>query len=398
LNLPRSAVLGWRTLAALGVSAACAAGCNSLWDIQQLPRAAEVEQCISMLSTADVGESDTERAGPALSSEARALSSAFPDFSTQCTECLQAQCATELNTCAEDGACADFAFCRWQMDVSPAGELRCDQMHGRSLEQALSVTRQLSSCWENGCVAACQQGTRWECLGNYAFPPPDPRGTVTVTQTLQTTRGAPIEGATVRYCGALVSSAECEAFADSSAVSDCNGVARAELPAMGGLAGWTGYRQIVHPTLFPTRLQTNLVIPRSRNMLQQVVQIPEADAMARGVMADTALGNVLFQVFDCAHMGAEGVVIEATPEVPGSVVSDERTRILYTTSNIMRFNLATDSTHSEGGGSGVLANVRPNELIRIRARRGDTGELVAELVITTNPNELLLLEIHPDPR
>ena len=303
----------------------------------------------------------------------------------------------------DDAACAEFVECRWADNPGPDKELSCAAEYGRSnLEE--SVTRDLSSCWETRCVEACQLGTNWACAGNYTLPPPGDR--VTITQTLSDTDRAPVVGASVRFCGAVDTTAECEATA--AAVTDEQGVCRADVAAgAGDRAGWWGYRHVAHPDLYPARLETNLRVPQSRSMIQQVPGRTEVPFLAIAEGADLQLGNIIFQVFDCAHNGAEGVTVEVTEqfsETNGAPISTPR--ILYVEDQNTAFpSFSPDATFARGAGGGVILNLKPRDLALITVRRScaegcpegsEDGE-IARIPVFTNPEELLLLEIHPDP-
>jgi hypothetical protein len=344
------------------------------------------------------------RDGPAEAERAsRSLSALFPDWSPGCAACLQGNCSEQLRGCVDDAACAGFVECRWGANPGPDKELSCALEYGSSnLEE--SITRDLSSCWDTRCVDACQLGTNWACAGNYTLPPPGDG--VTITQTLQHTDRSPVSGASVRFCGAAATTAECDET--DAVVTDDQGICRAEVAAgAGDRAGWWGYRQVAHPDLFPARLETSLRVPQSRSMLQQVPRRSEVPFLAVTQGADLQLGNIIFQVFDCAHNGADGATVEVT-ELAGTEGGAPASAlgIGYVEDQNAAFpSFAQDATHARGAGGGVVLNLKPHDPVLITVRRpclegcpdGSAEAEIASIPVFTNPNELLLLEIHPSP-
>lgn len=366
-------------------------GCNSLLGVERLP---EQPECNFALATGiAVGE---ESGPPVLSESAVQLSTVFPSRSSTCEECIRQQCGLQLSDCENDplGNCVSFSDCTWGGNVTPTQQLRCE----RDFFPSTPAERNLYTCWRNGCVEACQVGTNWDCAGGYANSAPQTRGAIEVTQVLQRSGGAAISGAEVRFCENPTSSAECRANPDGWLVTNSDGVGCTELPLpTDGRGGWLGYRLIDHEDIFPARLRSNRLYPVDGLMQQQVLARSEVAGLLVAVGADRTLGNVLFQVFDCANTPAEGVTIDIEPQTPGAEIPTLESRIGYVPDRTSRLPLEADATRSEGGGSGVILNLQPDVWMWVTARLPGNASPLARVLVRPAAEELLMLEIHPDP-
>lgn len=326
---------------------------------------------------------------------------ALPNWTPACDACLEQQCAEEVQRCADDGACTEFVSCRWSAEASPspASALDCEQRFGTSDEQPGSTVRALSNCWQNSCAAACELGTRWECSGAYAAPPPDTASVVTVRQVIQELRSdVPISGATVRFCDSLVPPGDCDQSFEAEGITDSLGIAALELPiSTDHRPGWSGYGRVTLPDGGITRLQSNLVLARSRFALQHVPSALEMLALQQLFGGQPELGNVVFQVFDCAHTSAERVFVEVTAAAESAPVADERTNIGYLRGQAFGARLEADGTRTDQGGGGAILNLQPDQWVWVTARREATGEVLASTRVHTTAGELLLLQLHPEP-
>jgi hypothetical protein len=258
--------------------------------------------------------------------------------------------------------------------------------------------RELSSCWQNNCHAACALGTRWECAEAYSVPPPDSNSAITVRQVLQRLNSdEPVSGANVRFCDSLVHPNDCDTNFNGEGVTDSAGVAAIDLPILtDDRAGWSGYGRVTLPDGGQLRLQNNLVVSRSRFALQHVPTVLEIGVLRQLFGGEPELGNVVFQVFDCAHTNAEGVFLELSTD-QGAQITDERTSIGYLREQGFGARIDPDGTRTKDGGGGAILNLKPNEWLWVTARLGETGEAVASTRIRTAPGELLLLQLHPEP-
>jgi hypothetical protein len=327
-----------------------------------------------------------------------ALSEALPDWSSRCSACLLESCPEPLARCVNDRGCSDFVRCRWgrEGDSSPAGELRCGELYGQTPEAAQSATRSLSNCWQNECVDACALGTEWGCLANYEMPPPDPRGAVTIAQTLQDDFSEePIVGATVRFCDLLESVAACTSRADA-VVSDARGAAVADVSiSTGERPGWNGYRHVFVDGVFDAVLQSNLVVPRDRFMLQQVPTSELVGALGALVGANPSRPQAIFQVFDCAHTAAKGARVELWNSDSSAPLSDAYARVGYGVPGSFLLLPPPATTDPEAQGGGALVDL-PSERMSVRVTT-ETGSEIATLFVNPSANRILLLEIHPAP-
>jgi hypothetical protein len=326
-----------------------------------------------------------------------ALSQSLPDRSDACAACLRGGCANTLARCAADPACNNFVQCRWGPggDVSPAGEQRCGAMYGQSPEVAGSPTRSLSSCWANSCAEACRLGNDWSCLDRFELPAPDSRSQVSIAQTLQVGFGdAGLAGVLVHFCPMATDPESCASTYDAMACTSTAGVARVALPiSTDDRPGWSGYRHAQRADL-DVLLQNNLPVLLDRFMLQHVPSNADLSFLAPQFGSDLSLGNVIFQVFDCAHTGAEGAVVElvkASSEPPGSVV-----RIGYQTSS-SGTELGSGPTLAAASGGGTIQDFRADGVASLRVTLQETGQIIAQPDVRIIPGRVTLLEIHPAP-
>jgi hypothetical protein len=325
---------------------------------------------------------------------------ALPNWTAACNTCLQEQCTPEIQRCAAESDCADFVSCRWSAasNPSPTGALECEQRHGVSDEQPGSTVRALSNCWQNSCANACELGTRWECASAYAQPAPESTGVVTVRQVLQQLNSEqPVSGATVRFCDSLVPPGECDASFEAEGITDVSGIAAIDVPiATDHRPGWRGYGRVSLPDGGLMRLQSNLVLARSRFALQHVPSALEMVALQQLFRGQIDLGNVVFQVFDCAHTSAQGVFLEVSPDAPGAQIEAEGFQLGYLRGQAFGARLDGDGTQTEQGGGGAILNLKPNQWVWVSARLS-TGQELARTRIHTAGGELLLLQLHPEP-
>lgn len=323
-------------------------------------------------------------------------SQVFPDWSGACASCIQNDCSAQLERCASEPACVDYAVCRWsESDPSPASELRCGNQLSQSTENPDSAIRALQSCWQTSCVEACRLGTHWSCAGTYTLPAPD--GDVArVTQVLQALNSdEPVSGVSVRFCDALTLAEDCAEASLAVGTSDEGGLARVELPlATDDRPGWSGYRHVVSEQ-YGVRLQSNLAVTADRFMLQHVPTLSDAEILRPIFGGEAQNGNVVFQVFDCARSGAERVELEVTRADDDQPVGGA-TRVRYQRNAIGVILSDSGGTTSVGDGGGSILDLPAGEWLWVRARRQCTGEVVASLRVRTVANELLLLELHPD--
>ena len=340
-----------------------------------------------------------ERAAPAgaPSIQLDTLSRALPNWSEACSACVRSACVDSLARCARDRRCSDFVQCRWGRggDVSPGSEQRCGAMFGESPEVDGSATRELSNCWSLECVEQCQVGREWSCLGGYELPTPDARGAVRIEQTLQTGfSDATIPGMLVRYCPPFVDVSACESQYDAVGCTDSLGVSRTTVPiSTDDRPGWRGYRHALQPGTFDALLQNNLPVLLDRFMLQHVPSLVELEVLAVSLGSDPSLGAVVFQVFDCAHTGAEGVDIEIVPQENQPA---ELGRVGYLERpNATR--LVPAPTRAAGNGGGAISDLAVDGLVTVRATLRETGQVIAQPRVWVNPGRATLLEIHPEP-
>jgi hypothetical protein len=323
-------------------------------------------------------------------------SQVFPDWSGACASCIQSDCSAQLERCASETACVDYAVCRWSdSDPSPASELRCGNELSQSTEDPDSAIRALQSCWQTSCVEACRLGTHWSCAGTYTVPAPG--GAVArVTQVLQALNSdLPVSGASVRFCDAATPAEDCAQAIVAEGTSDAAGLAKVELPlATDDRPGWSGYRHVVGEE-YGVRLQSNLIVTADRFMLQHVPTLSDAELLRPIFGGDAANGNIVFQVFDCARTGAERVELEVTRAADDQPVGGA-TRVRYQRNAVGVILSDSGGTTSVGDGGGSILDLPPGEWLWVRARRQCTGEVVAALRVRTLPGELLLLELHPD--
>jgi hypothetical protein len=346
---------------------------------------------------ADASPADGGAARSAPETTLDTLSQSLPDGSDACAACLRSSCSSTLARCASDAACNNFVQCRWgpSGDVSPGGELRCGARYGQSPDVAGSPTRALSSCWANSCAQACRFGSNWSCLERFELPPPDSRSRVSIAQTLQLGfRDDGIPGVLVHFCPLASDPESCESSYDAVACTSAAGVARAELPiSTDDRPGWSGYRHAQRGDL-DVLLQTNLPVLLDRFMLQHVPNNADLALLAPLSGTDLSLGNVIFQVFDCAHTGAEGATVElvqAASEPPGSVP-----RIGYQTMTTVP-TLVPGPTRSLAAGGGAIVGFRSAGIASLRVTVAQTGQLIAEPNVRVIPGRVTLLEIHPAP-
>ena len=341
-----------------------------------------------------------ERAAPlvgASSVQLDSLSRALPNWSEECSACVRSACVDSLARCAADRRCSDFVSCRWGRsgDVSPGGEQRCGARLGESPEVDGSATRELSNCWSFSCTEECQLGREWSCLDGYELPTPDARGAVRIEQTLQTgfSNGI-IPGVLVRYCPPLVDVSTCERQFDALGCTDTLGVSRTTVPiSTDDRPGWRGYRHAFQPGNIDALLQSNLPVLLDRFMLQHVPSLAEFDVLAAVFGSDPSLGGVVFQVFDCAHTGADGVDIEIVPEAGQPALLG---RVGYL-AQADATELVSGPTRAAGNGGGAIADVPVDGLVTIRATLRETGRVIAEPRVWVTPGRGTLLEIHPEP-
>jgi hypothetical protein len=258
-----------------------------------------------------------------------------------------------------------------------------------------STLRSLANCWQASCVDACRLGTLWECSGNYANAPPDRDARITVNQVLQSLNtNEPVAGAAIQFCEGLTALADCATNPDAEGVTDCSGVAQVELPIpTDDRPGWSGYRRVEREGV-TVRLQSNLTVTLGRYSLQHVPDAAQVRVLTGLFGAHLELGNVVFQVFDCAHTGAEGAVVEVHREAGSAEPVGE---VGYLRGEALGVRLEPGATSAYNDGGGAILNLPPNEWLWVTARLS-TGEEVATTRIFTQPGELLLLEIHPDPK
>lgn len=325
---------------------------------------------------------------------------ALPNWTAACDSCLQERCSEEIQRCAADSSCPAFTTCRWGAEggPNPASALDCEQQYGVSDEQPGSAVRALSNCWQGSCAAACELGTRWECTSGYAQPAPE-ADVVTVRQVLQQLQSEqPVSGASVRFCDSLVPSSGCDTNFDGEGITDSGGIAAVDVRiATDDRPGWSGYRRVTLPDGAVMSLQSNLVVPRSRFALQHVPSVLEMAALQLVFRNQIELGNVVFQVFDCAHSNADSVYLELSADTPDVLLTTERTQLGYLRDQGFGARLDTDGTRTEHGGGGAILNLQPNEWAWVTARLGETGPRIARTRIRTVPGELLLLQLHPEP-
>ena len=331
--------------------------------------------------------------GPSLD----ALSRELPNWTPECSSCVRDNCADALAACSADAGCAGFVPCRWGRggDVSPAGEQLCGAVNGQTPEVEGSPTRKLANCWANACATACQLGSEWGCVDNYTLPPPDARGAVNVVQTLQVGfTDEALKGVSLHYCPMLGDPSTCEAAYDARACTDGLGVGRLELPIQtDDRPGWLGYRHARVPGSIDALLVNNIPVLRDRFMLQHVPNFDEQALLAVAFGTDPSLGNVIFQVFDCAHNGAEGVALEIVPAPnqppdPATIGYQETSRGAA---------LVAGGTRAAADGGGGIQNSLANGVIVVQATRMATGQVIARPSVRVIPGIVTLLEIHPEP-
>ncbi|MEO8183876.1 MAG: hypothetical protein ABI895_34055 [Deltaproteobacteria bacterium] len=388
--------VGW--LAAFGI------GCLPYPAVEDSgPPAAEPRSDTALICTAPVDDAQVRVASsiPAASvlSGSVRLSQAFPNWSAECSDCVQAFCGQEVTRCATEPGCTEFSTCRWAREnaPSPASEMLCTRDYDQSVEAPSSALRELNNCWQVSCVNACQLGRRWECSLNYTSPPPESDASVTVRQVLQWLGSdEPVTGAKVRFCDGLTPPSECASFEDAEAVTDCGGVARVELAiATDDRPGWSGYRQVTLESS-TVRLQSNLSVPLSRYALQHVPNQLQMQGLTVLFGGSLELGNVVFQIFDCAHTGAEGAILEVVREGAQAGAAPVGT-VRYLRGQSQGARLEDGATSAESDGGGAILNLPTDEWLRVSARVEATNTVIAQTRIRTYPGELLLLEIHPDP-
>jgi hypothetical protein len=294
-----------------------------------------------------------------------------------------------------ESGCAEFASCRWGREraPSPAGELACTRDYDQSVEKP-SALRDLANCWQASCVDACQLGRLWECSGNYVNAPPDRAARITVNQVLHwLNTNEPVIGASVRFCEGLTALADCGFRADGQAITNCSGIAQVELPIpTDDRPGWSGYRQVeLEGTT--VRLQNNLAVTLSRYSLQHVPHASQVRGLTGLFGGSLELGNVVFQVFDCAHTGAEGAVVEVQREGGTESVG----MVGYLRGEALSVHLEPGATSAQNDGGGAILNLPVNEWLWVTVRQG-SGTEIARTRIFTQPGELLLVELHPGPK
>jgi len=358
----------------------------------------EAQTCAAPVDHASVRIPSSIPAASVLSGSVR-LSEAFPNWSRECSDCVQSLCGQEVTRCAMEPGCTEFSTCRWAREnaPSPAGEMLCTRDYAQSVEAPSSALRELNNCWQVSCVNACQLGRRWECALNYTSPPPESDASVTVRQVLQWLGSdEPVTGAKVRFCDALTAPSDCASVQDAEAVTDCSGVARVELAiATDDRPGWSGYRQVTLESS-TVRLQSNLSVPLSRYALQHVPNQLQTQGLTALFGGSLALGNVVFQIFDCAHTGAEGAILEVVPEGAEAGAPNVGT-VGYLRGQSLGARLEDGATSAESDGGGAILNLPTDEWLRVTARVEATHAVIAQTRIRTYPGELLLLELHPDP-
>ncbi len=331
-------------------------------------------------------------------SPAATLSRKLPNWSASCSACVRDECLEQLTECASDADCVEFVACRWGDDAesSPGAELACGLTHRTSPEDPLSATRKLSNCWQSSCVEACQLGTQWGCARSYAMPAPGTGSTIRVSQTVQEAfTDRPVAGASVRFCGLLDDTASCEEEYHAQAVTDASGMASVDLPvATDDRAGWRGYRHVSDDQGRDVLLQNNLPATVDRFMLQHVFTGRELDALAQRFAVDLAVGNIIFQVFDCAHTAAEGVRLHLLDAAGAAPLDAPSARVLYRRGLLELVEGVTDAS-SEGGGA--VFDLPAQGLATLSARLEAADLEIARIPVSISAGRILLLEIHPEP-
>jgi len=347
-----------------GADYACRAACDNAHP-PSTPQIAATDQCVvaSCASTCGI------RCGTAgIEIE--------PDAAGQCEQCIVAHACGPTEACGQSLECTQILDCQAGC-VTPDCQAACSD--GKDGGQAL--VQALSSAVASSCLAECQYGERWGCIGKLQFPLASTPQIDLTLDVISQPSGTGLSGVSVLACSAI--DLPCSTPL-TSGTTDASGIVTLAIPA--NAQGFSGHLELSGNGIMPELyfFDYNLTVPSSSLVVD--VFSPSTFAALVGttnVTVDPTHGSILLAAFDCALDPAPNVVISATG-------TDAESRILYVANGM----LSTTATSTNQSGTALIVDV-PHGQVTVTARAPAAGQVSAETSVTVRAGATTYVGLYP---
>jgi hypothetical protein len=275
-----------------------------------------------------------------------------PDAAVSCLQCIVANDCVTAEACGTNLECVQILGC-----VGSCPTPDCQEACAIGKDAGAALLQPLVTALSSTCVAACQYGGSWDCIGKVTDPLA-PANVINLTvnvRNLAASAQMPLPGIHVLACGPADTAC---ANPVASGDTDAQGNAVLVLPSASG--GFVGHFELTSPvdagadSYAPLLyyLAYRLSAPASSLQMSMLTESLFASEIALGgTTVDPERGSVVVAAYDCALDLAPNVALQASG-------TDSESRFLYLSGTL--FSGALTETASTG--FAVLVNAKPGTI------------------------------------